>query len=47
MQLHLGRRPVPDSPVYEMIRKLGAGAFGKVWHAHGPGGIEGALKFIR
>jgi hypothetical protein len=46
-QSHPGSRPVPDSPDYQLIRKLCAGAFGEVWHAHGPGGIEVALKFIR
>ena len=38
---------MPDSPDYQLIRKRGAGAFGEVWHAHGPGGIEVALKFVR
>jgi hypothetical protein len=23
------------------------GAFGEVWHAHGPGGLDVALKFVR
>src|SRR5262249_45106467 len=31
---------------YILISKRGAGAFGEVWHAHGPGGIDVALKFI-
>jgi len=47
MHLQPGSRPVPNAPDYILIRKRGAGAFGEVWHAHGPGGIEVALKFIR
>jgi serine/threonine protein kinase len=47
MLLHPGSRPVPDSPDYQLIRKLGAGAFGEIWHAHGPGGLDVAMKFIR
>jgi serine/threonine protein kinase len=47
MILQPGARPVPKSPDYILIHKLGAGAFGEVWHAHGPGGVDVALKFIR
>jgi serine/threonine protein kinase len=43
MMLQPGSRPLPD---YLLIRELGAGAFGQVWHARGPGGLDVALKFV-
>jgi serine/threonine protein kinase len=46
MILTPGGRPVPNEPTYQLLHKLGAGAFGQVWKARGPGGIEMALKFI-
>lgn len=46
MSLQPGSRPVPNSPDYVLVRRLGAGAFGEVWHAHGPGSLDVALKFI-
>jgi serine/threonine protein kinase len=46
MLLQPGGRPVPNCPDYVLIRKLGAGAFGEVWHARGPGNFDVALKFI-
>ena len=46
MTLKPGSRPVPDHPDYQLISKLGAGAFGEVWRTRAPGGMEVALKFI-
>jgi serine/threonine protein kinase len=47
MLLQPGSRPVPNCPDYILVSKRGAGAFGQVWHARGPGGLDVALKFIR
>lgn len=44
MILQPGARLLPE---YVLVRKRGAGAFGEVWHAKGPGGLDVALKFIR
>ncbi|MBL8797585.1 MAG: protein kinase [Planctomycetia bacterium] len=47
MILQPGGRPIPNCPDYVLVKKRGAGAFGQVWHARGPGGLDVALKFIR
>lgn len=39
-----GDEPVPG---FRLVRFLGAGAFGTVWEAKGPGGTGAALKVIR
>ena len=39
-----GAEPIPG---YKLLSPLGAGGFGEVWKAVGPGGFEVALKFVR
>lgn len=46
MILKEGSRPIPNHPGYQLVHKLGAGAFGEVWRTRAPGGMEVALKFI-
>lgn len=46
MILKPGSRPVPNHPSYELVCKIGRGAFGEVWRSRAPGGIDVALKFI-
>ena len=42
----MGDESLPLDDRYKRIRRLGSGAFGEVWQAEAPGGVEVALKII-
>ena len=44
MDYQVGDQPIPG---YRLEAFLGAGSYGEVWRAGGPGGVACALKFIR
>lgn len=44
MSFKVGDQPVPG---YRLEAPLGAGSYGQVWRAVGPGGVPCALKFLR
>jgi hypothetical protein len=37
---------LPPGEGYKLIKRLGAGAYGEVWRAEAPGGVEVAIKII-
>ena len=43
VELRAGESPIEG---YRLQARIGRGAFGEVWRAIGPGGIECALKFV-